>query len=236
MFLELVRLGEKANTVLEMRLASAVERALGTEPSSSEKVDFNLTKAVILLAIYKPQNLDPTPSTIGRQTSLSRSRVSHQVQDMLRYRWIQYSPGCAKRVKLELSDSGYFLAKVIQREVNYFETQLRKGFAKELDLFQRHTFRYLDDRLSDLEVATRLKMARTKKVLTPAATLQNLSNAFVNSHPLSQGPVIHRTPIAHSSGAGQCDRCSRSWLDEHKKMPPKPVPSCRPDSVGNALT
>ena len=157
MLVELVRIGEKANDVLELRLTNILSGELNaTERAINGGVDFNLTKAVLLLAIHKPLVAECTPSAIGKQTQLSRSRVSRQIQDMLLYGWVQHASGKGKREKLELTLKGRSIAETIERSVCYINGQLRKGLAKELDHFQKSTLIRIGDRLESLEACMKM--------------------------------------------------------------------------------
>jgi DNA-binding MarR family transcriptional regulator len=157
MLVELVRIGEKANEVLEFRLTNILSGELSaTERAIHGGVGFNLTKAVLLLAIHKPLVAECTPSSIGKQTQLSRSRVSRQIQDMLLYGWVQHVPGKGKREKLELTLKGRSMAVTIERSVGYINGQLRKGLAKELDQFQKSTLIRIGDRLESLEACMKM--------------------------------------------------------------------------------
>lgn len=136
-FVEIVRLGELANHVLEQRLRLVLAPHLRkVEIRIGKKIDFNLTQALVLLSIWKPESDHVFPISVACQLGMERSRVGHQIKLLMNFGWIRYCPGSEKKLDLVATKEGLAAAEQIESSMRFIESQLRKGIAKTFDQFR----------------------------------------------------------------------------------------------------
>ncbi|MDP1956273.1 MAG: hypothetical protein Q8K71_17560 [Polaromonas sp.] len=134
MFVELVRMGELANHVLESHLLLVLAPHLReVEQRIDRKANFNLTQALVLLAIWNPESNHVYPVSVARQLGIERTRVSHQIALLHDFGWIRHRPGSEKKHDLEVTAVGLPVAKEIESSLRFIEGRLRKGIAKTFD-------------------------------------------------------------------------------------------------------
>lgn len=146
-----IRVAEKLNGLVEERLLQQLNKSLSTSFGRPRPVAaFNRTQASILLDIHGHPKGPNTPAKIAQRLNMEPSRIGHQVKSLKQQGWIVECPGVGKLPALKLTRKASAAALSAYAAKRHLESQLRKGQAREFDVFKTFFLPALEEKISNL--------------------------------------------------------------------------------------